>query len=1449
MEVQDFNAFQQTYETFRYQLKNDITNHQIISSSEDCCLIDKLLFSNYINQNTGNRPFNSNSSLKIDELLIKDFASIIYYLKNNKKFELINKSSINIIFKNKYNSLNLPYVEYYGGYNKIIIMFKGKNDKPLLLINPLDDNQLKERTFVLSIKNIDLYRDLLIENNNANIIKKFQKYVSSLDNYNPNNISIKKIKNDKTSPQKQSQIIFNNKKNISPKKIDNISQIDNKELIHILEILIKFFYYEKFFIENKNQIFNENNNNYYLIKQEWLKNYLEQYKYINLYKSLLNISKSNPKINYYNLNQYLPKFIEIYFEKNLINVEKGIIKQLTDTESIFEKTNIINNNLSFNNCYIIHSKIIDLINEYQFQNKDISNNLKKIYVKNEFIYFIDGNNLIIGNINAKLFVPKYIINYYSKQLLEKEKNIISNNCEILEDYLKIRNYKNNNSLKQSLIDENTTRIGSITVLNQNQKNNETLNNNKITNISNNQNIGPGNGIYSKNPKDKGVSLNKNINVNINPIKTGNGMPNKKITKSTINKKQGIYSKKVNIIKMNNTSENNKVQYNLGQIQTKLKNNNSKGNSPLNKINKNIMKNNKSIPIKEFYNKDNNIDNNEQLNSDNLKKTINDLKVKINNKDKEIQKMQDNINKQKEEYDIKIKKCIEEKDMLINNLKKEYSILQDELNNNKKKFLYETDILGKELENTKAKMEQIQNENMKQQNNLNDKDIKLIEQIKINEQIKNELNNSKGRNYQIEEQKNNSKIEEQNKEINILKERNEYLEKQNELILNEKESIIKDLQSKYLNAQNELKKINEQFNSNKDELININQKFDQIQNENDEYKRNILEKDEQIKNYEETVDNKEKIIQELKSSNTNLSNQLNISKMNSEEQKTLNEEKESMKNELMMIKNKNDELINTIKERENEIIQLNNKCNYIQNILNNQNDIINKNKSIETEYLDMKKKLEMIENENNIIKRDIDKKNQLNTELNNNNGILQKKFDEQININYNMNKELEKYRTVNEENKRINQENQLLKQKNQELQNIINNLNNKISNMNNNTIPTSIREPKPPIRPIKEIEPLDLYDRPTLIGLNNIGATCFMNSTLQCLSQTKYLTNYFLKDKSLDKIINNNIAVKNRNAPQLSPIYLDLIKQLWNSQNRLRSYSPNNFMSIIEKMNPLFKQGQAGDSKDFIIFVLEQFHKELKRSVKQNNSNFTISNQALNQYDKNNAFNHFFNEFQEDCSIISDIFFGINETTNICVNCKNNFNSRGLNNPICYNYGIFNCLIFPLEEVKKMKNNSMQYNNYININQNNRVSIYECFYYNQKTDLFTGDNKNFCNNCKQLYDSFYTTTIFTSPIILVLILNRGKDNIYNVKIDFTETIDISQFVLQKDIPQMIYNLYGVITHIGQSGPNAHFVAFCKSPIDNKWYKYNDAIVSSINNLQKEVIDFGTPYILFYEKINK
>ena len=56
-------------------------------------------------------------------------------------------------------------------------------------------------------------------------------------------------------------------------------------------------------------------------------------------------------------------------------------------------------------------------------------------------------------------------------------------------------------------------------------------------------------------------------------------------------------------------------------------------------------------------------------------------------------------------------------------------------------------------------------------------------------------------------------------------------------------------------------------------------------------------------------------------------------------------------------------------------------------------------------------------------------------------------------------------------------------------------------------------------------------------------------------------------------------------------------------------------------------------------------------------------------------------------------------------------------------------------------------------------------------------------------------------------------------------------------------------MGLSGATGHFIACCKSPINNMWYKYNDYLVTPIYNVKTEVVDYAMPYILFYQKMSK
>ena len=122
---------------------------------------------------------------------------------------------------------------------------------------------------------------------------------------------------------------------------------------------------------------------------------------------------------------------------------------------------------------------------------------------------------------------------------------------------------------------------------------------------------------------------------------------------------------------------------------------------------------------------------------------------------------------------------------------------------------------------------------------------------------------------------------------------------------------------------------------------------------------------------------------------------------------------------------------------------------------------------------------------------------------------------------------------------------------------------------------------------------------------------------------------------------------------------------------------------------------------------------------------------------------------------------------------------------------------------------------------------------------------YCNYCQTNSDSTIETNLMTGPDTLIIILNRGKGIEFNVKIMFEEYLDLNNYIYFKNTGYK-YKLIGVITHIGENGMGGHFIAYCCEPKTNTWSKYNDAIVTDVIDFQKEVIDFATPYLLFYQK---
>jgi len=332
--------------------------------------------------------------------------------------------------------------------------------------------------------------------------------------------------------------------------------------------------------------------------------------------------------------------------------------------------------------------------------------------------------------------------------------------------------------------------------------------------------------------------------------------------------------------------------------------------------------------------------------------------------------------------------------------------------------------------------------------------------------------------------------------------------------------------------------------------------------------------------------------------------------------------------------------------------------------------------------------------------------------------------------------------------------------------------------------------------------------PFRLGLQNIGATCYMNATLQCLFNIPQLQNFFFNN--MNNIINTNAY--------LSKEFGNVLINLYDKNNNKKDYAPKEFKELISTMNPLFKGIQANDSKDLILFLYENMHRELnikKNYIPENNLPFELQKFRKDYYSQNN-------------SIIQEIFYNEHVTFNCCQNCKYTV----------INYGVQNMLIFPLEKTRL--NLIKKYpTGFISVN------LEDCFEEFSNPDYMTGDNQIYCNNCKLLTNSCYSTKIHTSPKIMTIILNRGKGNEFDVNFDFPLSINIKNYVYaQNQFTE--YDLISVLVHVGDSSMSGHFFSYCKSNIDGCWYKYNDSIVNKCDNYEYEIKNIGLPYVLFYER---
>ena len=376
--------------------------------------------------------------------------------------------------------------------------------------------------------------------------------------------------------------------------------------------------------------------------------------------------------------------------------------------------------------------------------------------------------------------------------------------------------------------------------------------------------------------------------------------------------------------------------------------------------------------------------------------------------------------------------------------------------------------------------------------------------------------------------------------------------------------------------------------------------------------------------------------------------------------------------------------------------------------------------------------------------------------------------------------------------------------------------------------TSITPDQQIIQPPYVLPPEYLFH---ITGLYNIGSTCYMNATLQCLLHVSPLISYFIrvypKDKDKLEKLNESIFSKGK----ISEAFFEIIKSISEAGKNKKNITQNNpyqnynksndavspeiFQKTVGKYNPQFQNLEANDSKDLILYLLQVMHQELNYYTKN-----IAFNGYPNQFDRDKTFWAFFKSYDAtNFSIISDLFYGTSENTTKCLSCEK----------FIYNFQKFEFLSFGV----------LKY-------QNKEFNLYNGFDDYIKIDRLAGDNQYYCNYCKKLCDADIYTKIFKPPKNLLINIDYGKNKKYMPKfIKYDDEIDITKYLNDYSGKPIRYKILGICSHFGDSGSYGHYIAFCRNKQNSKWYKFNDAMVSECGI--EEIKRSGNPYLLLYEKI--